>query len=579
MSQSALARKWRPRDFSSLVGQTHVVRALTYALSTGRLHHAYLFTGTRGVGKTTISRIFAKALNCERGVSPAPCGNCRACCEIDADRYPDYVEMDAASNRGVEEMTALLEQAAYAPVVGRFKIYMIDEVHMLTGHAFNAMLKTLEEPPEHVKFILATTDPQKVPVTILSRCLQLNLRALPSAWIADRLAAVLEEERIPFERDSLSLIAQAARGSMRDALSLLDLAIAYGGGRVETEVVYSMLGWAPEGLLVELLIAMAQGDAPSFFAIVQKLADGSVSGDALLGSLAALIHRLALRQFGAEALEDPRLEQIAAEWHPEFIQLAYEIVVAGRRDLPQAPDEATGVRMTLLRLFAFAPQDEVSPRPLFKAPTPLLSGSIPNSSDITTRERVDPQGEKGAVSQQLEEGGDSASNGLPKLESQIKIKAEGSNKCEGQERGGTLEEESELGARWYSAVVKMDINGLARNLAWHSAAVSDDGERLWLTPDQSVAHILIAHPEVRERLQRAYDAVMGTHSRRLCFSEAAATGKNTPAARSAAIRERMEKELLSEIEWLSGIRLLAERLKLRPDPEHVELDGERSHNV
>ncbi|AFQ48022.1 DNA polymerase III, subunit gamma and tau [Burkholderia cepacia GG4] len=245
MTYQVLARKWRPKDFASLVGQEHVVRALTHALDGGRLHHAYLFTGTRGVGKTTLSRIFAKALNCETGVTSQPCGVCRACREIDEGRFVDYVEMDAASNRGVDEMAALLERAVYAPVDARFKVYMIDEVHMLTNHAFNAMLKTLEEPPSHVKFILATTDPQKIPVTVLSRCLQFNLKQMPAGHIVSHLERILGEEQISFEQQALRLLARAAQGSMRDALSLTDQAIAYSANEVTESAVSGMLGASP----------------------------------------------------------------------------------------------------------------------------------------------------------------------------------------------------------------------------------------------------------------------------------------------------------------------------------------------
>ena len=260
MSYQVLARKWRPKSFDTLVGQEHVVRALTHALEQQRLHHAYLFTGTRGVGKTTISRILAKALNCEQGITPTPCGVCAACQEIDAGRFIDYVEMDAASNRGVEDMAALLEKAAYAPNSGRYKVYMIDEVHQLSGHAFNAMLKTLEEPPEHVKFILATTDPQKIPVTVLSRCLQFNLKQMPPAHIVEHLTRVLEAEGIACEPAALRHIAKAAAGSMRDALSLLDQAIAHGAGRIEEEGVRAMLGTVGDDHLYALLDGLAAGD-------------------------------------------------------------------------------------------------------------------------------------------------------------------------------------------------------------------------------------------------------------------------------------------------------------------------------
>jgi len=255
MSYLVLARKWRPKDFEGLVGQEHVVRALTHALSTQRLHHAWLFTGTRGVGKTTLSRILAKSLNCETGITATPCGQCRACTEIDSGRFVDYVELDAASNRGVDEMTSLLEQAVYAPAMGRFKVYMIDEVHMLSGHAFNAMLKTLEEPPPHVKFILATTDPQKIPPTILSRCLQFNLKQMPADSIAQYLAYVLEQEQISFEAGALSLIGRSASGSMRDALSLTDQAIAYSASNLTLEAVQGMLGSVDQTHLIRLLQA------------------------------------------------------------------------------------------------------------------------------------------------------------------------------------------------------------------------------------------------------------------------------------------------------------------------------------
>ncbi len=359
MSYQVLARKWRPKSFGTLVGQEHVVRALTHALATGRLHHAWLFTGTRGVGKTTISRILAKALNCETGITPEPCGVCDACRAIDADRFPDYVEMDAASNRGVDDMAALLDKAVYAPVQGRYKVYMIDEVHMLTGHAFNAMLKTLEEPPEHVKFILATTDPQKIPVTVLSRCLQFNLKQMPPGHIVDHLTRILQAEEVPFEPGALRHIAKAANGSMRDALSLLDQSIAHGAGKVEEEQITHMLGTVGDDHLYAVLDALAVGNVTGLLAVADGMEARSLSFDAALQSLATLVHRIALAQYAPEAIADEaeraRIGSYAGAFDAEFLQLAYQIAIHGRDELPLAPDEYTGFTMTLLRLHAFRP--------------------------------------------------------------------------------------------------------------------------------------------------------------------------------------------------------------------------------
>ncbi|MCA3176228.1 MAG: DNA polymerase III subunit gamma/tau, partial [Burkholderiales bacterium] len=307
MSYLVLARKYRPRRFDQLVGQEHVVRALTHALEQQRLHHAYLFTGTRGVGKTTLSRILAKALNCmgadgQGGITATPCGVCEACTAIDAGRFVDYVEMDAASNRGVEEMTSLLDKAVYAPSAARFKVYMIDEVHMLSNHAFNAMLKTLEEPPPHLKFILATTDPQKVPVTVLSRCLQFNLKQMPPAHIVEHLAQILPEENVGFEPNALRLLAQAAQGSMRDALSLTDQAIAYAAGQVTEASVRAMLGAVDTGYVIQLLEALQAEDAARVLALAEQMATQSLSLSTALQELALLLQRIALTQKVPDAL-------------------------------------------------------------------------------------------------------------------------------------------------------------------------------------------------------------------------------------------------------------------------------------
>ena len=365
MSYQVLARKYRPRNFDTLVGQEHVVRALTHALEHKRLHHAYLFTGTRGVGKTTLSRILAKALNCigtdgAGDITASPCGVCEACVAIDAGRFVDYIEMDAASNRGVDEMTQLLEQAVYAPSNARFKVYMIDEVHMLTNQAFNSMLKTLEEPPEHVKFILATTDPQKIPVTVLSRCLQFNLKQMPPGHIVSHLENILGQEQITFEVPALRLLAQGAQGSMRDGLSLTDQAIAYAAGKVTLEAVQGMLGTLDQAYLISLLDALAAQDGARLLAVADDMAARSLSYSAALQDLATLFNRIAIAQSVPQAIPEdlPEREEIlrlSAQFSPEDVQLFYQIAAHGRHELGLAPDEYAGFTMTLLRMLAFTP--------------------------------------------------------------------------------------------------------------------------------------------------------------------------------------------------------------------------------
>jgi DNA polymerase-3 subunit gamma/tau len=382
MSHQVLARKWRPRDFGSLVGQEHVVRALTHALDTDRLHHAYLFTGTRGVGKTTVSRILSRALNCETGVTSTPCGRCSACLGIEQGRFPDYVEMDAASNRGVDEMAQVLEQVVYAPVSGRYKVYMIDEVHMLTGHAFNAMLKTLEEPPPHVVFILATTDPKKVPVTVLSRCLQFNLKNLPPQLVSRHLATVLEAEAVAFEPAALAQIGRAAAGSMRDALSLLDQAIAYGGGRVEDAAVREMLGVVDRRDLERILEALVAGDGRALVGAADDMLAGNAPFERTLLDFASLLQRIALAQVGVVA-DDDTGDDAPQRWAPrlaaEDLQVWYQIAIHGARDLPLAPDAHAGFSMTLLRLLAFRPETMAprlpAPQPRAALPTPSAAPS------------------------------------------------------------------------------------------------------------------------------------------------------------------------------------------------------------
>ena len=380
MSHQVLARKWRPRNFSQLVGQEHVVRALSNALSQGRLHHAYLFTGTRGVGKTTLARILAKCLNCTADDRPTaePCGVCPACSEIDGGRFIDLIEIDAASNTGIDNMRDVIENAQYAPTAGRYKVYIIDEVHMLSKNAFNAMLKTLEEPPGHVIFILATTDPQKVPVTVLSRCLQFNLKQMPPGHISGHLKNVLEAENITFESSALSLLARAAAGSMRDALSLTDQAIAYCSGEVKEAETRAMLGVIDQAYLLPMLEALASQDGPRLMSEAAELAARGFSFDAALQDLAVLLHQIALAQSVPEAVaedlpERDRVFELSRQFDPESVQLHYQIATLGRRDLEWAPDEYAGFSMTLLRMLAFAPGE--APPPSARASTPEVTAT------------------------------------------------------------------------------------------------------------------------------------------------------------------------------------------------------------
>ncbi len=365
MTALALARSWRPKTFTQLVGQDHVVKALTHALDQGRLHHAWLFTGTRGVGKTTIARILAKALNCtgpdgNGKMTSEPCGKCPACVEIDEGRFVDYIEMDAASNRGVDDMAALLEKAAYAPSSARFKVYMIDEVHMLSTQAFNSMLKMLEEPPPHVKFILATTDPQKIPVTILSRCLQFNLKQMPVALIIEHLEKVLAAEKVSYEPVALRVLAKAAQGSMRDALSLTDQAIAYAAGTVNEAAVRGMLGTLDDAYLISMLDALAAHDGASLLAIAEEMGGRSMSFSLALQDLSSLLQKIAAAQVVPESVLDDwpeaaEIRRLVSVFTREEIQLFYQIAITSRTDISLAPDEQTGFAMALLRMLAFRP--------------------------------------------------------------------------------------------------------------------------------------------------------------------------------------------------------------------------------
>ncbi|HXE22973.1 MAG TPA: DNA polymerase III subunit gamma/tau, partial [Rhodoferax sp.] len=407
MSYLVLARKYRPKTFTELVGQAHVVQALTNALTTQRLHHAYLFTGTRGVGKTTVSRILAKSLNClgpdgNGGITASPCGVCQACTDIDSGRFVDYTELDAASNRGVDEVQTLLEQAVYKPVQGRFKVFMIDEVHMLTGHAFNAMLKTLEEPPEYLKFVLATTDPQKVPVTVLSRCLQFNLRPMAPETMLEHLGHVLQQEGVPADTPALRLLARAARGSMRDALSLTDQAIAFGSGKLEEASVRLMLGSVDRSYVLRLIEALAQGDGKAVMQTCEELRIHGLSAASTLEEMSMLLQRMAVIQAVPDSVGDSadtsdpdahEAARLAALMAPDETQLLYSMCLHGRAELGLAPDEYAALTMVLLRLLAFKP-GAVSAR---AAPTPGAGAEKKTLIDAPARAPSAAQPVTGAI--------------------------------------------------------------------------------------------------------------------------------------------------------------------------------------
>ena len=390
MSYLVLARKYRPKTFTQLVGQSHVVQALTNALRSQRLHHAYLFTGTRGVGKTTVSRILAKSLNCETGITDEPCGVCSACLDIDSGRFVDYTELDAASNRGVDEVQQLLEQAAYKPVQGRFKVFMIDEVHMLSNTAFNAMLKTLEEPPEYLKFVLATTDPHKVPVTVLSRCLQFNLRPMAPETIVEHLTQVLADEQVQADVQSLRLLARAARGSMRDALSLTDQAIAFGNGALAEAVVRDMLGSVDRSHVFTLIEALAHGNGALVVQTCESLRHLGLSASSLLEEMGMVLQRMAVHQATVQtaASDDPdpdvqRIADLSQLMPADETQLLYSICLHGRADLGLAPDEYAALTMVLLRLLAFKPaKAEAEKKTLKTAPETVTVAPTPSDSPL-----------------------------------------------------------------------------------------------------------------------------------------------------------------------------------------------------
>ncbi|MFA6311689.1 MAG: DNA polymerase III subunit gamma/tau [Sterolibacterium sp.] len=514
MSYQVLARKWRPKSFSTLVGQEHVVRALTHALDQNRLHHAYLFTGTRGVGKTTIARIMAKALNCETGITSTPCGTCSSCVEIDGGRFVDLIEVDAATNTKVDEMRQLLENATYAPTRGRFKVYVIDEVHMLSNSAFNAMLKTLEEPPEHIKFILATTDPQKIPVTVLSRCLQFNLKQMPLAHIIAHLTRILAEEGVPCEPPALKQLAKAAAGSMRDALSLLDQAIAHGAGRVEEANVRDMLGTVGDDYLYTLLDALVAGDVQALVGSADTMDARSLSFDSALQELATLFHRIALAQFAPQALADDaerqRLAPYATSFDAEFLQLAYQIAIHGRDDLALAPDEYAGFSMTLMRLFAFRPEtpaplgSELPQAPARGAAAPAPKAAMASASPALAASPAPPARPKAAAAAPTGKAADD----------------------------------------WHEITAKLNLGGMVRGLAMHCelVEVGADAVTLRLPP----AHKYLLGKAHQDKLQAELQNYYGRPLRlNIVLAD---TAVETPVERSRVIQRERQDRAIAAIE-------------------------------
>jgi len=486
-----------------MVGQEHVVRALSNALKQQRLHHAYLLTGTRGVGKTTLARIVAKALNCETGVTDTPCGKCGACTEIDAGRFVDLLELDAASNTQVDNMRELLENALYAPTAGRYKVYIIDEVHMLSRSAFNAMLKTLEEPPQHVQFILATTDPQKIPITVLSRCLQFNLKPVPRQQITERLQRILDAEGIGHDPAALALLARSAQGSVRDALSLLDQAIAHGAGAVEQESVRAMLGTVGQDHLYAILRALIAGNGQGLLAVADRMAELSLSFETALQDLGSLLHRLTLLQQVPDAVaqDDPEravLEELAGEFAPDELQLYYQIALQGRSDLGLAPDEYAGFTMTLLRMKAFAPASDghgVSAAPAPREDSPPVPGAAPADSK---KNAADPE--------------------------------------------------------WRELIDQLGITGAGRMLAQHCELAGRGAGRIELRLAQAHQHLL--EGPYQERLKAALERYFGERLRLVITLTEAAGG--SPAALADRAQQRQQAEALAAIEEDPFVRELVE---------------------
>ena len=530
MSYQVLARKYRPRTFHELVGQEHVSRALINALDHDRLHHAYLFTGTRGVGKTTIARILSRCLNCEQGVSSQPCGVCDTCMEINEGRFVDLIEVDAASRTKVEDTRELLDNVQYAPTRGRYKVYLIDEVHMLSAHSFNALLKTLEEPPPHVKFLLATTDPQKLPVTILSRCLQFNLKALPADRIAGHLEDLLQREMIGFEGPALALIGQAARGSMRDALSLTDQAIAFSGNPLTEAAVRSMLGSVDRAHVLALLESLAEGGAEQVLTALDQVAEQSPDELALLDELISGLHALAVSQAIPGRQADERITALASRFTAEQVQLGYDIALRGRRDLADAPNPRAGLEMVLLRMVLFRPDGVVPAGGGGGAKKPVESGR-PELRAVPAQTRpVQPVVAPPAQAKRPQVAPSTAIQPQTVPTATVSAPQAAAAPAVVAKAMPTDQE----GALWWAKLVaSLPIEGMLRSLAEHAALGERDGLNWTLLLEPG--HQTLATAERLEQLSRAISQTLGN---RVCLQAGWQDSvSQTPAQQIAAARQ------------------------------------------
>ena len=577
MSYQVLARKWRPKSFETLIGQEHVVRALTNALEQQRLHHAYLLTGTRGVGKTTIARILAKSLNCETGITAHPCGVCSACVDIDKGRFSDLIEVDAASNTQVDNMRDLLDNAQYAPTAGRFKVYIIDEVHMLSKSSFNAMLKTLEEPPAHVKFILATTDPQKMPVTVLSRCLQFNLRQMASTSITEHCQAILKTENIPFELPALHLIAKAAAGSMRDALSLLDQAISYGSQTVQEKEVRAMLGAIDQSYLFDLLHALIQNDGAGIMAQAQTMAQRSIAFDGALGDLATLLQQIAMAQVVPDSIaldipERPALLDLAQKISAEKVQLYYQIVLLGRRDLGLAPDEFAGFTMSLLRMLAFSQSDQASTIASGSSPA---QGTTPSASATLKAAEIAPQQAQVSVPASTAEAAPMfAAQEIPAIESAPAELVAEEQAFQPQTAKASIDEityetqaattSAKFNGNWRGLVDELKL-GLARTLAQNCELESFDDDNITLTVPEAQKHLLEA--TYQEKLSSAINQHFG---RKISLSLKVGGTGNTPAKQIFEEKAAVQSEAIAAIQQDDFVQALVKDFGAQVIPSSIK---------